>query len=148
MRKNNGIAGTVYVGLKTGKTTLGAQGAGLSWTEETFTTSGLVFGGGASFPVAGGSAGSVGVNLGLGLMGAKWEDTTGWEIKAKTALGFSLGASYTYPIDDQPLTVPDSAYFVLGDNRSASADSRQGWFVPADNLRGEVLPLPWTTTSP
>jgi hypothetical protein len=70
----------------------------LGWTEETFTTSGLVFGGGASFPVAGGSAGSVGVNLGLGLMGAKWEDTTGWSRNSTTAVGFSFGASYTFPI--------------------------------------------------
>ena len=38
------------------------------------------------------------MNLGLGLMGAKWQDTTGFDAKAKTAVGFSFGASYTYPI--------------------------------------------------
>lgn len=98
LNPNNGIAGTVYVGLKTGKTTLGAQNAALFWTEETFDTSGFVFGGGASFPIASGRAGSVGVNAGLGIMGAKWKDNTGFSVKAKTAVGFSFGVNYTYPI--------------------------------------------------
>lgn len=98
LNPDNGIAGTFYVGLKTGNTTLGAQNTGLPWTEETFDTAGLVFGGGASFPIASGRGGSVGVNAGLGLMGAKWKDTTGFNIKAKTAVGFSFGANYTYPI--------------------------------------------------
>lgn len=98
LNPNNGIAGTFYVGLKTGSTTLGAQNAGLAWTEETFDSSGIVFGGGASFPIASGRAGSVGVNAGLGVMGAKWKDTTGFNIKAKTAVGFSFGVNYTYPI--------------------------------------------------
>lgn len=98
LNPNNGIAGTFYVGLKTGSTTLGAQNAGLLWTEENFDSSGIVFGGGASFPIASGRAGSVGVNAGLGVMGATWKDSTGWNVKAKTAVGFSFGVNYTYPI--------------------------------------------------
>lgn len=97
LNQNNGIAGNVYVGLKTGKTTLGAVNAGLPWTEETFETTGVIFGGGASFPVAGGRAGSVGVNVGLGIMGATWKDNNGFDSKADTAVGGSLGASYTFP---------------------------------------------------
>lgn len=98
LNPNNGIAGTFYVGLKTGSTTLDAKNAGLPWTEETFDTAGIVFGGGASFPIASGRAGSVGVNAGLGVMGATWKDNTGYNVKAKTAVGFSFGVNYTYPI--------------------------------------------------
>ncbi|MBV9355449.1 MAG: signal peptidase I [Chloroflexi bacterium] len=45
-------------------------------------------------------------------------------------------ASYTYPFDGQPKTIPDSTYFVLGDNRPNSSDSHLGWVVPVDNLVG------------
>lgn len=97
LNQNNGVAGNVYIGLKTGKTTLGAKNAVLPWTEETFETTGMIFGGGASFPVAGGRAGSVGVNVGLGIMGANWKDNNGFDAKADYAVGGSLGASYTFP---------------------------------------------------
>jgi signal peptidase I len=33
-------------------------------------------------------------------------------------------------------------YFVLGDNRQNSSDSRMGWLVPAENIIG------WTTSEP
>lgn len=97
LNQDNGIAGNVYVGLKTGATTLGAQKAALPWTEEAFDTTGIIIGGGASFPVAGGRAGFVGVSAGIGLMGATWKDSTGYYVKAKSAVGGSIGASYTFP---------------------------------------------------
>ncbi len=97
LNPENGIAGNVYIGLKGGSTTLGAQHAALAWTEETFDSVGFIFGGGASFPVAGGRAGSVGVNAGLGVMGATWKDNNGFNAKAKTAVGGSIGANYTFP---------------------------------------------------
>jgi hypothetical protein len=97
VNENNGIAGGFYVGYKSGKTTLGAENTGLSWTQETFTTSGVVFGGGMSFPIASGRAGSVGVNLGLGVMGTEWQDTNGWDKKSDVGVGYSIGANYTYP---------------------------------------------------
>lgn len=97
LNQNTGVAGNVYVGLKGGSTKLSAQRAGLAWTEETFDSVGVIFGGGASFPVAGGRAGSVGVNAGLGIMGATWKDNNGFNAKAKSAVGGSIGANYTFP---------------------------------------------------
>lgn len=97
LNPNNGIAATFYAGLKGGSSTLGAKNAGVSWTEDTFDTAGVVFGGGASFPIASGAAGAVGVNLGIGVMEAKWKDDTGFSVTSNTAVGFSLGASYTFP---------------------------------------------------
>ena len=35
--------------------------------------------------------------------------------------------------------VPDDAYFVLGDNRASSIDSRGGWLVPLANIAGKEL---------
>lgn len=122
LNPDSGIAGTFYMGLKAGRTTLGAKNAGVPWKEENFDTAGLVFGGGASFPIASGRAGSVGVNAGLGLMGATWKDSTGWSKKAKTAVGFSFGVNYTYPISSHFGVTVDykgNAYtYDFGDNNS------------------------------
>ena len=48
-----------------------------------------------------------------------------------------------------PFTVPPGSYFMLGDNRDDSIDSRAGfksewWFVPAGNLIGPANYIYWS----
>jgi len=52
-------------------------------------------------------------------------------------------SDYVYPGDGLRVFVPDDSYFVLGDNRPASADSHLGWLVPAEKLLGQAVVSYW-----
>ncbi len=43
-----------------------------------------------------------------------------------------------------PIEVPPNQYFVLGDNRDYSQDSRDWGFVPENNIRGKALFVYWS----
>ena len=47
-------------------------------------------------------------------------------------------------VEDGELIVPDGHYFVLGDNRDDSQDSRYWGFVPRENIIGRPLLIYWS----
>ena len=47
-------------------------------------------------------------------------------------------------VEDGQLIVPEGHYFVLGDNRDESLDSRYWGFVPRENVIGRPLLIYWS----
>ena len=46
------------------------------------------------------------------------------------------------------MAVPSDHYFVMGDNRDNSADSRSWGFVPRENITGKPLIVYWSYDAP
>ena len=51
-------------------------------------------------------------------------------------------------VEDHQLIVPEENYFVLGDNRDDSDDSRYWGFVPRENVIGRPLLIYWSSSNP
>ncbi|HVM92955.1 MAG TPA: signal peptidase I [Terriglobales bacterium] len=51
-------------------------------------------------------------------------------------------------VEDHQLIVPEGNYFVLGDNRDDSKDSRYWGFVPRENIIGNPLMIYWSSSNP
>jgi len=65
-----------------------------------------------------------------------------YQTKTESDLEFEAG-SERYGLG-QPVRVPDGHYFVMGDNRDNSLDSRYWGFVPRDNIIGHALYVHWS----
>jgi signal peptidase I len=50
-------------------------------------------------------------------------------------------------VEDGALIVPEGSYFVMGDNRDESSDSRYWGFVPRENIIGRPLLIYWSLRS-
>ncbi len=51
-------------------------------------------------------------------------------------------------VEDHQLIIPEGNYFVMGDNRDDSQDSRYWGFVPRENMIGRPLMIYWSTANP
>lgn len=65
----------------------------------------------------------------------------GWYLQELTAIGDEVIFPLDYFNDNEFIVIPENMYYVLGDNREQSIDSRQKGFVGRNQIVGEVLPL-------
>ncbi len=73
----------------------------------------------------------------------KLGDLDHWVIQDKGSNAmFSL--SMKYPSDGGEYTVPEKSFFVMGDNRDNSTDSRSWGQVPRDYVKGKALFVMWS----
>jgi signal peptidase I len=78
----------------------------------------------------------------IGLPGDRWEERNGFVyINAKKLDEPYVKADRRDSRTVAPTTIPPASYFVMGDNRVSSCDSRAWGNVPAANLIGKVVKI-------
>jgi signal peptidase I len=83
----------------------------------------------------------------IGLPGERVE-ITGGVVTIHRADGSTLELNEPYLLEPirgnyEGVTIPPGNYFVMGDNRNNSGDSRQGWTVPLEDIVGKALLVVW-----
>jgi len=80
----------------------------------------------------------------IGLPGETWEMRNGFVYINGRRLRESYVSRDRRDVDTQtPRKIPEGSYFVMGDNRSQSCDSRVWGPLPRDNLIGKVFAVYW-----
>jgi signal peptidase I len=65
-------------------------------------------------------------------------------IPQETGMSGAMQGSGDPRVQYGPVTVPPGQYFVMGDNRDNSQDSRYWGFLPRENVKGRALVIYWS----
>ncbi len=82
----------------------------------------------------------------IGLPGDTWEERNGYVYIDGKKLNEPYVSKQTHIADGRtiaPIKIPQGQYFMMGDNRSSSCDSRSWGTVPRGNLIGKVFATYW-----